>query len=117
MSKISSQMSELVQKLLERTKSRALRWEQLSTLQVYQARHGNFLLQIRGSDSPLSGTELQVSRLDGTKVATCTNNPLYTQINISDSIKLSAEDGNKLQEIYKFISDKSSDLDELITSL
>ena len=117
------QLSQLITRLWERTQSSALSWEQLSEGNKYQARMGDFVVFVWGS--VLSGlapnqVSIEVKRLNGRLVAQASIgglNALLGSTGAGGQQALTPSATQDLQSLFKYLSDRSPDLDELLRVL
>jgi hypothetical protein len=113
------QLTELISRLLEKTRQGEISWKSSVSSGSYVARFGGFQVRIEGSRG-LGGpsANLAVLRLDGSIVEQVSTNPFATAAEvISGRGPLSQEDRDNLQELYDVVSDRSTDIDELLRAI
>ena len=124
----SSQIADLVNRLWAKTQSGSLSWEQLGNQNAFQARLGDFVIVIsRPYPSALGGigavvaadVDLLVKRLDGKTVYStqAPTNALGGLLGTLITTHLSNETKAVLQQMFAYLSNRDTDLDELLKLL
>jgi hypothetical protein len=111
-------MAQMIDRLWLKTQEGALKWNQLGSMTSYETRLGDFSIQLRGSPTVglNRGVTLKVSKLDGTEVANVvTGNSLAALATGYTSVPPSA--ASVLEQLYKHVSSRDSDIDELLNLL
>lgn len=122
----TTQIVDLINKLWARTQAGTLSWEQFGGAHSFQCRLGDFVVSInatgRGIGSIASGTldvQLHVKRLDGKPVLSASTgyhgqNALSA---LSNAASVPYEAQKTLGELYRHLSTRDTDLDELLKQL
>jgi hypothetical protein len=116
----AAQLAQIINKLLQKTISGQQKWTPSVMANKYQARFGDFAVEISGQPgigtnylSTLSSASIKVTKLDGSRVAEAggTQSALST---LSGQDALDGTAQSNLNRLYSLVSDRSSDLDELL---
>lgn len=118
-SKNTSQVAQIIDRLWARTNEGTLKWTQLGGLPSYETRLGDFSISIRGPATRTTidkGLFMKIAKLDGTEVAqTGTGNALA--ILSAGFTPLPPTSTAVLEKLWEYITNRSSDLDELLKIL
>lgn len=117
------QLSQLITRLWERTQGGAVSWEQLSEGNKYQARMGDFVIFVWGT--AMSGlvpnqVSIEVKRLNGRQVSQANIGGLNVLLGTDltgGQQTLTPSAAQDLHALFKYLSDRSPDLDELLRVL
>lgn len=110
----TEQMNLLVQRLYERTRVGAVKWDSTLGKNRYQARFGDFIVLLQADNSPLESNmviTLDIKRITGTFVASITTSMVTM---ISRRTNISAETQEALRNLFELIDNKSDEIAELI---
>lgn len=122
----AAQLAQVVNKLLSKTSSGQQKWKPSLRPGTYQARFGNFAVEISGvsSENTISvfgkarGTNasIKVTKLDGMFVAEAGGNSgsLASSITVRGGASFDNGAQEELNKLYRLVADRSKDLDELI---
>lgn len=110
----SSKIDQLVSRLLDRTRSNAIKWETALESGKYQARFGDFVVQISGSVAPLTtpSINLSVKKTDGRVVEDVKTGIQNAFASLAQTPLPSTV--NNLEMLYRIVSDNNREIDELI---
>jgi hypothetical protein len=111
-----AQIETIIDRLLSKTETGSLRWDSTTGPGRYQTRLGDFVVMLQGTSGPIeSAVSLEIKRLSGTSVATVSTSQLNALMTRRTS--LSDQGRQKLESLFQLVSDRSSDLDELLDLL
>jgi hypothetical protein len=119
------QLGQVIDKLLEKTKLGKQKWSPSLMANRYQARFGDFAVEISGIpvgspasiSSIMSGGDasIRITRLDGTVVAEAGGGAYRSVVaKIGGSSELEVASQNSLNNLYSLVANRSRDLDELL---
>lgn len=126
-----TQLTELLNKLIDRTKSGTLGWSRSSASGKFQARSGDFVIYLEGDPNEsimanaisataanmgMQRTSMTIKKLDGKTVHEINQNinALSTMLGKSSA---SATLGSKINELYSLIANRDDDIEDLLKSL
>lgn len=114
------QLHKLITRLLRKTESKELTWEQNSTQNGYRTRIGDFAVTVEKAVVSFGTTPIEpqmtVTRLDGGLVAsTGPRNPFGNAL--SNAAGIQPGTNKLLKELWDLIANRDDDIDELLTLL
>jgi hypothetical protein len=110
----TEQLNLLVQRLYERTRVGAVKWDSTLGKNRYQTRFGDFVILLQADSIPIESNmviTLDVKRLSGTFVTSITTSA-FTMV--SRRTAISPDTQEALRNLFDLIDNKSDEIDELI---
>jgi hypothetical protein len=110
------QISQLVQRLVEKTLAGQMRWEPSPQRNTYQVRFGDFLIRLTGPSQGLipDDVTLTVMRLDGRVVESVGSGLTTLGATLSGYTTVSGETRKQLARLYNMIAQGNDEIDELL---
>lgn len=103
----------LIDKLIEKTTSKAIHWEQALEGNKYQARFEEYIVQIEEQSMSVVGgnVSLTVKKLDGTRLMNAGSGVLLAA---GPNVALFGDPLSKLERLYALVDTRTGDLERLI---
>lgn len=121
MSTNQSQIAQMIDRLWSKTKDGALKWNQLGNATSFEVRLGDFSIQLRGPPAMSVGLQrgvmLKILKLDGTEVATVGTGMNSLAALAAGHTLIQSNTEAILEQLFKHVSSRDSDLDELLKLL
>jgi hypothetical protein len=112
------QVAQVINRLLEKTRSGHIKWGRTEEKFKYQSRFGNYVIWLHGLGRHgllASLATIEIRRLDGTIVDSASNGMSAGAVTIMDTTVLSGAAGKQLSELYRLVSSSyDDDLEELL---
>lgn len=119
----SMQVAQVIDRLLSRTKNGNQSWKNSAVGNKYQTRIGDFTVEVTGQTSSIfpPSARIKITKLNGIVVAEAGSSSSGVVATISgragNPSYLDSHSQAKLNELYEILSNRSDDLDELLSLL
>lgn len=121
-----SQVSQIVEKLLDKTLVGTQKWAASLISDRYQARIGNFTVELQGhpyisalvttgTGTPNYNARIKITKLDGSVVAEFANGQVLRSVSSATTlVGFDMVTQERLNKLYGLLLDRNADLDELL---